>query len=58
VLGRDCERLVKASGNESMARKQTKVEMRIDRMVAFVTKSGVEPLDDGFDLRLITKITV
>jgi hypothetical protein len=39
-----------------MARKQTKVEMRIDRMVAFVTKTGVEPL--GFDLRLITKITV
>jgi hypothetical protein len=67
VLGRhDCQRLVKASGNESMACKQTKDEifheavvvLRIDRMVAFVTKLDVEPLDDGFDLRVITKITV
>jgi hypothetical protein len=67
VLGRhDCQRLVKASGNESMACKQTKDEtfheavvvLRIDRIVAFVAKSGVEPLGDGFDLRLITKITV
>jgi hypothetical protein len=24
----------------------------IDRMVALVTKSGVEPLDDGFDLQI------
>jgi hypothetical protein len=49
-----------------MACKQTKDEifheavvvLRIDRMVAFVTKLDVEPLDDGFDLRVITKITV